>query len=870
MNWKAARLLRMMAVLVALTMVAPLGVARSTDADAGGAIVSLSKLVTDEDAREDAVTVALSDVTGDRTNRYIVGFSKDPGLKPGDTYMGAPVVEVNHALVFIVVTVRDVELFQLRVREDANAVYVEWDNPAYASIDFVPNDARYNDAGHWGSKKIGAEAAWDRTLGATSVKVAMIDSGVNRNHEDLTGSRLLQGWDFHNGDSDPNDESGCSWHGSHTTGTAGATINNGVGIAGLSQHTMLPIKALGSSVWGCTGSDSGLSNALQYAADQGAHISSNSWGGGGASTTLQNAIQYAVDRGVMVIAAAGNDGPCTNCVSEPWKSKASVVTIVASTTSSDGQSSFSNEGAEIDVAAPGSNILSIAGGTNGYASLSGTSMATPHVSGAAALVKALNPSWSAGQIDQRLKDTAVDLGAGGFDHDFGHGRINVDAATSGGTPPPAACSDGIDNDGDGLTDYPADPGCTSGADTDEYNAPAGCPGPSNNCFDDASSIASGGATVSQSTSGATTESGEPAPCGSIGSTVWFTWTAANSGTTTVETVGSSYDTVVAAYTGSSLGGLASVGCNDDIASGNLQSRISFSATAGTTYRIQAGGYSGATGSLTLKVTAPAPAGCSGPANNCFASPTSVAAGGATLSQSTSGATLESGEPRPCGSMGGTVWFTWTPTTSGTATIETVGSSYDTVVAAFTGSSLGSIASVACNDDIASGNYQSRISFSASAGTTYRIQAGGYNGATGSLTLKVIAPSAPSCSGPSNNCFSTAQAFTSKPQTWTQSTNGATLESGEPRPCGSIGDTVWYRYSQSTTGSVAFDTIGSGYDTVLAAYTGSSLSSLSNVACNDDYSGLQSRVAFTATAGTTYWIQVGGYNGASGSLTLRVQ
>jgi subtilisin family serine protease len=669
-------------------------------------------------------------------SRYIVAFHKDPFLKPGETYMGEPIVSVDHDLVYIIVLTRNVVTFEARAKLDDNVRYVQWDNPHYGSIDMVPNDSRYGDAGHWGSKKIGGEAAWDVTTGSTAVKVAMIDSGLNKAHEDITGSRVLQGYDFHNGDTDPNDESGCSWHGTHTTGTAGATINNGKGIAGMSQHTILPIKALGSSFFGCTGSSSGLANALKYAGDQGAHVSSNSWGGGGVDSLLNDAIQYAHDRGVIHIAAAGNSGPCTNCVSEPWKSKASIVTIVASTTESDGQSSFSSEGAEIDVSAPGSNILSTTSGTTGYGSLSGTSMATPHVAGVAALLKAVNPSWTFSQVDNRLKTTAVDLGPSGHDHDFGYGRINAAAALGGGSPPPPtyACSDGIDNDGDGLTDYPNDPGCTSTTDNDEYNAPAGCTGPANNCFSSPTSVAAGGATLTQSTSGATLETGEPRPCGSIGATVWFTWTPTTSGTATIETVGSNYDTVVAAYTGSSLGGLTNGACNDDIASGNLQSRISLSVTAGTTYRIQAGGYNGATGSLTLKVVAPGTS-CGTPANNNFACSTTISARPYTNTQSTTGANLESGEPRPCGSIGGTVWYSWTPTSSGTFTVDTRGSNYDTVLAIYTGSSVGGLTNLACNDDIGGGDLDSTITRSFTAGVTYRIQVGGYNGATGS-TMKL--------------------------------------------------------------------------------------------------------------------------------------
>ena len=671
---------------------------------------------------------------GDANNRYVVGFYKDPFLKEGQTYAGERIVAVDHDLLYVIVQVRDHTTFSTRVRLDDNVRYMQWDNPAYAVISLVPNDARYGDAGHWGSKKIGAEQAWDVTTGSTAVKVAMIDSGLNKGHEDITGSRVLAGYDYHNNDADPNDESGCSYHGTHTTGTAGATINNAKGIAGVSQHTILPFKALGSSFFGCTGSSSGLANALKAAGDQGAHVSSNSWGGGGVDSLLNDAIQYAHDRGVIHIAAAGNSGPCTNCVSEPWKSKASIVTIVASTTETDGQSSFSSEGAEIDVSAPGSNILSTTSGTTGYGSLSGTSMATPHVAGVAALLKAVNPSWTFSQVDGQLKSTSVDLGTAGHDHDFGVGRINAAAALGGGTPPPAACGDGLDNDGDGLTDYPNDPGCSSSSDTDETNAATGCSGgPANNCFASPTSVAAGGQTLSQSTTGATTESGEPSPCAGIANTVWFTWTPSVSGTATFDTVGSAYDTALAVYTGSTLTGLTNRGCNDDISSTDQDSRLSLSVTAGTNYRIQVGGYNGATGSLTFRVTAPTTS-CGTPANNNFACATGIASRPYSNTQSTSGATLESGEPRPCGSIGGTVWYTWTPSASGTYTVDTSGSNFDTVLAIYTGSTLTGLTNRGCNDDISSSDLDSRLTLSFTAGTTYRIQVGGYNGATGSTAV----------------------------------------------------------------------------------------------------------------------------------------
>lgn len=369
--------------------------------------------------------------TAPETNRYIVAFHELPDLSAGDVFGGAAVLEVLPGLNMIFVLVANYPVFLAQTQLDSNVRYIEWDNPQYSVLNFAPNDTRYNDAGHWGSKKIGAQTAWDATLGTTAVKVAHIDSGLNKAHEEFSGqARVLQGWDYVSNDNNPQDTSGCSYHGTHTTGTAGATINNAKGIAGLSQHQILPIRAFSGPISIlCTASTTNLVKAVKFAADQGAHLSSNSWGGG-TSSALNDAIQYAHNKGTIHVAAAGNSGPCTNCVSEPWKTKASIVIVVASTTSSDAQSSFSSEGPQVDVAAPGSSILSSASGTSGYSTLSGTSMATPHVTGTAALIKALNPSFTLADIENRLKSTAVDLGAGGRDDDFGNGRINAAAAVN--------------------------------------------------------------------------------------------------------------------------------------------------------------------------------------------------------------------------------------------------------------------------------------------------------------------------------------------------------------------------------------------------------------------------------------------------------
>ncbi|HWH08257.1 MAG TPA: S8 family serine peptidase [Candidatus Thermoplasmatota archaeon] len=368
--------------------------------------------------------------------QHVVGFHEMPEVARGDAMLGGRVVDLDAALRFAVVETRETAVaFEARALADPNVRYVERNDPEFGRALLVPNDARYGDAGHYGSKKIGAEAAWSRTTGSASVKVAVIDSGLRRTHEEFAGqARILQGYDTISEDNDPQDACG---HGTHVTGTIAATINNGKGIAGMAQATVYPIRALTNSLLLlCSGSTADLAQALRLAADQGAHLSSNSWGGGSA-TSITDAINYAYSKGTIVVAAAGNDGSCTNCVSEPWRSNHQKVIVVSSTTSSDGFSSFSSQGPEVDVSAPGSDILSAYSSNDAsYSTLSGTSMATPHVTGAAALLKTLNPSWGFADVDGRLKSTAVDLGAAGKDDRFGYGRINVDAATAGGSPPP--------------------------------------------------------------------------------------------------------------------------------------------------------------------------------------------------------------------------------------------------------------------------------------------------------------------------------------------------------------------------------------------------------------------------------------------------
>jgi len=269
---------------------------------------------------------------------------------------------------------------------------------------------------------VNAPQAWDTTTGDANFTIAIIDTGVQYTHPDLAANIWtnpgeiagngvdddgngyvddVRGWDFYNVDNDPMDTGG---HGTHTAGTVGAVGNNGIGVAGLNWRCkLLPMRFLGPQ--GGYTSDAIL--AVNYCRVKGVKVSNNSWGGGGYSQGMYDAINSSKSVGHVFCAAAGNAG--TNNDASPFYPASynlDNLISVASTTNDDTRSSFSNYGAtSVDLGAPGSTILSTYL-NNGYAYMSGTSMATPHVAGVASLVYAQNPSWTYGQVRSRLFTTA--------------------------------------------------------------------------------------------------------------------------------------------------------------------------------------------------------------------------------------------------------------------------------------------------------------------------------------------------------------------------------------------------------------------------------------------------------------------------------
>ena len=346
-------------------------------------------------------------------NEVIVGF--EPGISKD---AAATVIEDHEGILMkwdtilrsgLVSVVGDVDQFSAEIILENDVLYAEYNTLYQATHE--PNDPRWDE--QWGPAAINAPDAWDIETGSTDIVVAIVDTGIDYNHEEL-GNYVGGGYDWINDDGDPYDDHG---HGTHCAGITAATMDNLVGIAGIAQVSVMAEKVLDSSG---SGSDWGVAQGIIHAADNGADIISMSLGGTSGSTTLENACQYAWDEGVVIVAAAGNGYGSPVEFPGAYDTVIAVAALDSSTT----RAIYSNIGEEVELAAPGSNILSSLPGDN-YASWDGTSMATPHVAGAAALVKSQNPSLSNVEIRTVLGDAATDIGSPGRDTSFGYGRIDL-------------------------------------------------------------------------------------------------------------------------------------------------------------------------------------------------------------------------------------------------------------------------------------------------------------------------------------------------------------------------------------------------------------------------------------------------------------
>lgn len=284
---------------------------------------------------------------------------------------------------------------------------------------WTPNDPLYNQ--QYGLTKVGCPVAWDTQRGQTSVIVSITDTGVDTTHPDFnTHYRADLGYDFINNDNDPYDDHG---HGTHVSGTVAEATDNSIGGAGIAPGvSIMATKVLDASG---SGSYEAVAAGIDWSRTHGANIINMSLGGSSSNATLEAAVNAARDAGVFIAAASGNNG---GAIGYPAKYDACVA--VGATDSNNQRASFSNYGAELDIAAPGVGVLSMVGaGNHGYQSWDGTSMATPHVAGAAALVFSKATTGTTGAaVRTILQNTAQDLGAAGWDQFFGWGLVRADRA----------------------------------------------------------------------------------------------------------------------------------------------------------------------------------------------------------------------------------------------------------------------------------------------------------------------------------------------------------------------------------------------------------------------------------------------------------
>jgi len=606
----------------------------------------------------------------------------------------------------------DVRALAQKLRASGLYEYVE---PDYIRKPHAtPNDPRFVDGTQWNLQNtgqaggvsgadIGAASAWNTRTTTGSVIVAVVDSGLRTTHEDLVGELWTNPHetDGNGVDDDGNgyvddvhgintlaakgttadaDISDSEGHGTAVTSVIAATGNNGKGMSGVSWQTQIMACKFNDASESATVSNEII--CINYAVANGAKVINISYGSSGYSQSEYDAIKAARDAGVILVASAGNDGASNdNVIEYPASYALENVVAVANTDRTDHLDSHSTYGGLVELAAPGTDILVCTKDSDtSYTPESGTSFSAPHVTASLAMLAAQFPSDTYRQRINRLLSSVDKLSALSGKVTTG-GRLNLARAlTSTGTPTPF-----------------------------------------NDNFANAATISGASTTVRAASIGATTEPNEPAPSSGSAS-IWWKWTAPSSGLTVVDTTGSNFDTVATVYTGAAVGSLTQVASNDNASSGQT-SRLTFTATSGTTYSIAIDGKSGATGMVVLSVGL-------APANDAFGSATILTGETGKNTGSNLNAGKETGEPTLSGDgstgAGKTVWFKWTAPSSGDFSFSVLTSSFSPIIGAYTGNTVSALSNVQTDTDA--------VTITATANTTYYIAVDGTDSNSGAFTL----------------------------------------------------------------------------------------------------------------------------------------
>ncbi|MGK5509194.1 S8 family peptidase [Brevibacillus formosus] len=350
-------------------------------------------------------------------NEVVVRFSPRPKQEKIDELVSSLDAKIKRDFdKFLIIKSKSMTTKQLmkKLAEHPDSVFAE---PNYLLLPNVkPNDTYYKEY-QWNLPLIGMEQSWDVSEGSSDVIVAVVDTGVDMKHPEFAG-KLVKGYNVLDGSHKPEDDNG---HGTHVSGVIAAKTNNRDGIAGMSWNSkIMPVKAIGADG---SGSAVDIAQGIYWATDNGADVINLSVGNYTSSAALREACRYAFERNVVLVAASGNDASDQPSFPAAYDE----VLAVAAVDHRKERADFSNFGDYVDVAAPGVDIPSTYIYSD-YASLSGTSMACPHVAALASLIRSIHPDMNTRDVMNLIRHSATDLGAPGHDQLYGYGMINVNQA----------------------------------------------------------------------------------------------------------------------------------------------------------------------------------------------------------------------------------------------------------------------------------------------------------------------------------------------------------------------------------------------------------------------------------------------------------
>ncbi|WP_081477318.1 S8 family peptidase [Methanocella arvoryzae] len=369
---------------------------------------------------------------GYKSDRVTVGFWKLPAsLDEFGKKYGGKLVQPTDGDLKLQSIVYETDNIDNFINKASSDPYVSNICPAITGhIDgYSPNDPGFTSGNQNYLNSIYVPDAWNYQKGDSNIIVAVLDTGVWSGHPDLTG-RILSGYNFISNNANTNDDNG---HGTMMSGIIAATIDNGVGIAGVSQSRILPVKIMDSA--GSTDSIYAR-QGVEYAASHGARVISMSFEIDGDDPNLRQAIDNAYGAGCVLVASTGNTYPQANSIIIKYPAGYGNVIAVGAIDNSNNRMGISNYGPHVDVVAPGVQIACTQIGSTPqtqYGTASDTSPAAALVSGVAALVVSQNPSYSSWKVGDVLRRTAIDLGPSGFDNEYGYGKVNAYSAVTTGT-----------------------------------------------------------------------------------------------------------------------------------------------------------------------------------------------------------------------------------------------------------------------------------------------------------------------------------------------------------------------------------------------------------------------------------------------------